>query len=57
MLWDGYDGVDGACQDIIISTSNDDATRQKYEGYLAHKTSLAGNLPAGHPYKSAPPTK
>lgn len=26
------------------------------EGYLAHKYSLEGNLPAGHPYKSAAPT-
>ncbi len=31
--------------------------KAKIEGYLAHKWGLAGNLPAGHPYKSAPPTK
>ena len=30
--------------------------RQQVEGYLAHKWGLAGNLPAGHPYKSAAPT-
>jgi len=30
--------------------------RQKLEGYLAWKWGLEGNLPAGHPYKSAPPT-
>lgn len=31
-------------------------TRQRLEGYLAHKWGLEGNLDAGHPYKSAPPT-
>ena len=35
----------------ILSTED----RQKGEGYLAHKYGLAGDLPAGHPYKSAPP--
>jgi len=30
--------------------------RQKLEGYLAWKWGLEANLPAGHPYKSAPPT-
>jgi len=43
----------------IIQTENTASTsdRQKLEGYLAHKWGLAGNLPAGHPYKSAAPTK
>lgn len=31
------------------------ADRQKVEGYLAWKWGLQGNLPAGHPYKSAAP--
>jgi hypothetical protein len=30
-------------------------TRQKVEGYLAHKWGLSANLPADHPYKSSPP--
>jgi len=30
-------------------------TRQKVEGYLAHKWGLTGNLPSGHPYKSVAP--
>ena len=41
---------------------NDTDTRQKAEGYLAHKwdallgvTTLVDALPSGHPYKSAPP--
>lgn len=29
---------------------------EKLEGYLAHQWGLAGSLPGGHPYKSAPPT-
>ena len=29
--------------------------RQQIEGYLAWKWGLQGNLPAGHPYKNAPP--
>ena len=31
-------------------------TRQRIEGYLAHKWGLTANLPADHPYKSAAPT-
>jgi len=31
-------------------------TRQKLEGYLAHKWGLTANLPAGHPYKTVGPT-
>jgi hypothetical protein len=30
-------------------------TRQKLEGYLAHKWGLTANLPANHPYKTAVP--
>jgi hypothetical protein len=29
--------------------------RQKVEGYLAHKWGIQSSLPAGHPYKTAPP--
>ena len=32
-----------------------DATRQKVEGYLAHKWGLSGNLPSNHPYKIGHP--
>lgn len=31
------------------------AERQRLEGYSAHKWALTANLPADHPYKSAPP--
>lgn len=41
---------------IIVYGDTSTATRQKIEGYLAHKWGLAANLPADHPYKSAPPT-
>ena len=40
---------------ICIQTAVDSATRYKIEGYLAWKWGLVANLPAGHPYKSAPP--
>jgi hypothetical protein len=43
--------------EIVLTHStmtNDD--RQKLEGYLAWKWGLEANLPAGHPYKSTPPT-
>jgi len=39
------------------SQSTDAATRQKLEGYLAWKWGLEANLPAGHPYKTIPPTR
>jgi hypothetical protein len=41
---------------LIASDGTDTGTRQKLEGYLAHKWGLAGSLPAGHPYKSKAPT-
>lgn len=40
---------------IVCPTILDEATRQKIEGYLAHKWNLHANLPVSHPYKSAPP--
>jgi VCBS repeat-containing protein len=41
---------------IIINSEVDATTRQKIEGYLAHKWGLSANLPSDHPYKSAAPT-
>ena len=40
---------------VIYKTSLDAVTRQKAEGYLAHKFGLQGILPAGHPHKSIAP--
>lgn len=47
---------------IVVNAALDTSTRQKVEGYLAHKwdallgvTTLADALPSDHPYKSAPP--
>ncbi len=46
----------GNCSEwIFMDGTESDATRQKIEGYLAHKWGLAGSLPADHPYKSAAP--
>lgn len=41
---------------VVVSGSVDTTTRQKIEGYLAHKWGLSANLPSDHPYKSTPPT-
>lgn len=49
-----YDGV--IYEVIHLASYADTNTRQRIEGYLAHKWGLAANLPSGHPYKSAPPT-
>jgi len=46
----------GAVGELIFTDGNEGLpVRQKIEGYLAHKWKLAGNLPADHPYKDAPP--
>jgi hypothetical protein len=44
--------------DVIYAPSAlSESDRQKLEGFLHHLRGLAGNLPADHPYKTAPPTK
>lgn len=40
---------------IIFGNDTTTAQRQQIEGYLAWKWSLQGNLPANHPFKTAPP--
>jgi PKD domain len=40
---------------VIINGVVTAANRQRLEGYLSHKWSLASTLPAAHPYKVAPP--
>jgi len=50
----GY--ASGYCAEIValasVATVN---SRQKFEGYLAHKWGLSANLPANHPYKFGQP--
>jgi hypothetical protein len=36
---------------VIVASDITSSTRQKCEGYLAHKWGLTANLPADHPYK------
>ena len=48
--------MDGYVAEAMIVGDITLATRQKLEGYLAWKWGLEANLPAGHPYKSTPPT-
>ena len=40
---------------VIVASAVDTPTRQKIEGYLAHKWGLAASLPAEHPYKDSAP--
>lgn len=41
---------------LFVSSAVSTDTRQRIEGYLAHKWGLTANLPAGHPYKTVGPT-
>jgi hypothetical protein len=41
---------------IIVSDLVSSTTRQKLEGYLAHKWGLTASLPIDHPYKTVEPT-
>ena len=41
---------------VIVSGVVSSTTRQKLEGYLAHKWGLTANLPSDHPYKTVGPT-
>jgi hypothetical protein len=43
-------------QVILLSGSPSTLIFQKLEGWAAHKYGVASKLPAGHPYKAAPPT-
>ena len=47
----------GHTGETIIIEDVSEETRQKMEGYLAWKWGLEMNLPSGHPYEFAPPTK
>ena len=43
------------CEVVILNSEASTDTRQRIEGYLAHKWGLTANLPANHPYKVNPP--
>lgn len=42
---------------VLISTTVNTATRQRIEGYLAHKWGLTSKLPVAHPYKYLKPLR
>ena len=52
----GLNSIIGSIGEFIIASSIDEAERQLFEGYLAWKWGLEGNLPVDHPYKDNPPT-
>lgn len=41
--------------EVALINDSSTATVQTFEGYLAHKWGVTGNLPAGHPYKTTAP--
>lgn len=47
--------MDGKLGEIIFTTNTTEQTRQRVEGYLAHKWGLTTQLPTNHPYKTAHP--
>jgi len=53
----GNNMPDGAIAEYLIVNDVSVDTRQKIEGYLAHKWGLAASLPADHPYKATAPGK
>lgn len=46
----------GYIAEIVGYLSVDVTTRQKLEGYLAHKWGLTALIPSSHPYRYSPPT-
>lgn len=51
----GTQTFDGMIYETLFAHAIDTTTRQKVEGYLAHRYGLTANLPSGHPYKSSAP--
>lgn len=45
----------GDLKEVIFLPYNSESSRQKVEGYLAHRHALTSLLPAGHPYKTVRP--
>lgn len=51
----GTQTFDGMIYEHAFVHAIDTSTREKFEGYLAHKWGLTANLPNTHPYKSSAP--
>jgi hypothetical protein len=58
----GYRGLNNTahlgadiCEVVILSSAATTDTRQRVEGYLAHRWGTTASLPGGHPYKTNPP--
>lgn len=51
-----YTNWEGGMGETIFTDGTEDlATQQKIEGYLAHKWGIVSNLPSDHPYKTVAP--
>jgi hypothetical protein len=44
--------LNGQCGEIVISEDISENSRNKIEGYLAHRWGTVSDLPSNHPYKS-----
>lgn len=51
----GTQTFDGMIYETLFAHAIDTTTREKVEGYLAHRWGLTANLPSGHTYKSSAP--
>lgn len=47
--------LNGQIAEIVITCGGNDPLRRRIAGYIAHGHGRADLLPAGHPYKNAPP--
>jgi hypothetical protein len=54
--WRSNGGPDIRTGEVLVVEDFSTSTRQKVEGYLAHKWGRESALDAGHPYKSNPPS-
>lgn len=53
----GFERMNGTFAEVVaVSSAPSTDTRERIEGYLAHKWGLTAGLPAGHPYKTTAPT-
>jgi hypothetical protein len=52
----GSEPANGNICEVVVVLESSTSTREKIEGYLAHKWGLTANLPGGHPYKTTAPT-
>jgi len=53
--WSGIFTTGAVAEVVVFANDATTDTRQRAEGYAAHKWGLTASLPVDHPYKSSPP--